>query len=135
MGHAEEGGASVLEYVAKRIRELRTSHEQGKGLSQEALADGIEVATNTISRWETGTYKPSIEDLERLARFFHVSVLSFFPTENEPEEVSVVRLRKAMSGLREEDIEELEKYAEFRRARNQLAHAESQRPRRKRRRP
>ncbi len=63
---------NLVEYVGGRIRELRGN------LSQEALAAKLEVATNTVSRWETGIYRPSIEDLDRLARFFKVSILTFF---------------------------------------------------------
>ena len=37
------------------------------------------VASNTISRGETATYRPTIEDLEKLARFFGKSILYFFP--------------------------------------------------------
>ena len=48
-------------------------------MSQEALAREVKVAANTISRWETCTYRPSLEDLERLARFFEVSITTFFP--------------------------------------------------------
>jgi len=39
----------------------------------------MKTTANTISRWETATYKPSISDLERLARFFGVPVSDFFP--------------------------------------------------------
>lgn len=69
--------------VGDRIRELRTGY-RGKGLSQEALAGKLQIATNTISRWETGTYRPSIEDLEMLARFFGISISEFFPQDAAP---------------------------------------------------
>src|SRR5258706_12749219 len=65
-------------YVAERIKELRTNFGES-GLSQEALATKLGVATNTISRWETGTYEPTLDDLERLSREFGVSILEFFP--------------------------------------------------------
>lgn len=106
---------NLVEYVGGRIRELRG------GLSQEALAAKLEVATNTISRWETGIYRPSIEDLDRLARVFNVSILSFFPPEPATEDEQFVRLRKAASGLSPDDLEELERYAEFRKARYRLS--------------
>jgi transcriptional regulator with XRE-family HTH domain len=72
---------TVLRTVASRIREFRTSYGGGKGISQEELAKELKIAPNTISRWETGTYKPGIDDLERLARFFNASILEFFPEE------------------------------------------------------
>ncbi len=37
------------------------------------------VSTNTISRWETATYKPTVEDLQKLAIFFERSIVEFFP--------------------------------------------------------
>src|SRR5215207_3786006 len=71
----------LLDHVAARIRDLRISYNSGEGLSQESLAAHLKVAPNTISRWETGTYRPGLKDLERLSRFFGVSMLSFFPSE------------------------------------------------------
>ncbi|HEV7765880.1 MAG TPA: helix-turn-helix transcriptional regulator [Thermoanaerobaculia bacterium] len=112
----------LKEHVAARIRELRMNH--GEGLSQEDLAAELKVATNTVSRWETGTYWPSVEDLDKLARFFHVSVLEFFPTDEQPpQEDHVVQLLRLAKGLRPDDLEELRRYAEYRRARYRLAQA------------
>ncbi len=59
----------IYEQVGKQIRELRTTL-RGRGISQEELAQAVKTTANTISRWETATYKPSISDLERLAQFF-----------------------------------------------------------------
>ncbi len=117
---------TLIEHVAKRIRELRLEQANGAGLSQERLAAALNVATNTISRWETGTYRPSIEDLENLARFFGISVMEFFPSEKSAsptENEQVMQLLRVTKGLMPEDIEELQRYAEFRRARHRLAQA------------
>lgn len=75
------------------------------------------MAANTVSRWETGTYRPSLEDLDALSRFFGVSILEFFPKEGEPSESKVTALLRAARDLPEDDIDELQKYAEFQRAR------------------
>lgn len=107
----------LIDEIAAQIRELRRS----RGLSQEGLAAQLGVATNTISRWETGTYRPSIEDLERLARFFEVSIQEFFPQKKSNENEHLVQLLRAAKGLRPEDLEELRRYAEFRRARQQFS--------------
>lgn len=112
----------LLEHVASRIRELRQAYGGGKGLTQEGLAEHLEVASNTISRWETGAYRPSIEDLEKLARFFGVSILTFFPTEKKPANEKVEALLRTARQLKEDDLEELRRYAEFRRGRHRLAH-------------
>jgi transcriptional regulator with XRE-family HTH domain len=107
----------LLDYVADQIKELRTNYNSGEGLSQEALANHLKVAANTISRWETRVYRPSLEDLEKLARFFGVSIMSFFPAEADVDNDSMAALLRTARQLHPVDLEELVKYAEFRRAR------------------
>ena len=108
----------LLDYVAEQIKQLRAHYNSGEGISQEALAKHINVAPNTISRWETGMYRPSLEDLERLARFFGVSMMSFFPPEGtEGDEDHLMALLRTARQLHPADLEELMKYAEFRKAR------------------
>jgi len=109
----------LLDHVAVRIRDLRISYNNGEGLSQESLATHLKVAPNTISRWETGTYRPGLKDLERLSRFFGVSIMSFFPSEmiDDEEDENLKALLRTARQLHPADLEELHKYAEFRRAR------------------
>jgi transcriptional regulator with XRE-family HTH domain len=109
----------LLDHVAALIRDLRVNYNSGEGLSQESLAAELKVAPNTISRWETGTYRPSLKDVERLSRFFGVSIISFFPQEmiNEDEDENIKALLRTARQLHPADLEELRKYAEFRRAR------------------
>ena len=109
----------LLDHIAAKIRELRVSYNHGEGLSQEALAKQLKVVPNTISRWETGTYCPSFTDVERIARFFGVSMMAFIPSEmiNEEEDESLKALLRTARQLHPADLEELQKYAEFRRAR------------------
>jgi transcriptional regulator with XRE-family HTH domain len=111
---------NLMDFIARRIRDLRSAYG-GKGLSQEALAKELGVATNTVSRWETGTYKPAIDDLEGLARFFGVSILEFFPKEESPVTEQVSALLRAAEQLDHRDLEELRRYAEFRKARYRLS--------------
>jgi len=109
----------LLDHVAARIKELRVSYNNGEGLSQDSLATNLKVAPNTISRWETGTYRPSLKDLERISRFFGVSMMSFFPPElvEDDEDENLKALLRTARQLHPSDLEELRKYAEFRRAR------------------
>jgi transcriptional regulator with XRE-family HTH domain len=109
----------LLDQIAAKIRDLRVSYNSGEGLSQESLSIHLKVAPNTISRWETGTYLPSVRDLERISRFFGVSIISFFPSEliDENEEENLKALLRTARQLHPADLEELQKYAEFRRAR------------------
>jgi transcriptional regulator with XRE-family HTH domain len=111
---------TLIKHVGQRIREFRTSYGGGSGISQDALAEALGVASNTISRWETATYRPTIEDLEKLARFFGKSILYFFPKEDvrtERDEKIDALLRTAKQ-LKDEDVDELRRYAEYRRARH-----------------
>ena len=109
----------LLDHVAARIKDLRVNYNSGEGLSQEALAAHLKVASNTISRWETGTYRPSLKDLERISRFFGVSMMSFFPEDmvGDDEDENLKALLRTARQLHPSDVEELRKYAEFRKAR------------------
>ena len=109
----------ILQYVAQQIKALRDHYNSGEGLSQEALATALKVAPNTISRWETATYRPGLEDLEKLSRFFGVSIMHFFPPESvKQDNDNLVALLRTARQLHPEDLDELRKYAEFRRARS-----------------
>ncbi len=110
----------LLDNIAVKIRDLRVNYNSGEGLSQESLATQLKVTANTISRWETGTYRPSIKDLERISRFFGVPINSFFPSDliGEDEDENLKALLRAAKQLHPADLEELRKYAEFRKARS-----------------
>jgi len=112
----------LYEHIASTIRELRSTYA-GRGISQEALATKIGEPTNTVSRWETCTYKPSVEQLEKLARFFGVSITIFFPGMTVPKSAQLNALMSATGGLSSDDIEEVLRYAEFRKARSALKEA------------
>ena len=110
---------NLLAHIAATIRDLRVNYNSGEGLSQESLAKQLKVAPNTISRWETGTYCPSVTDVERIARFFGVSMMAFMPPEmvNAEDDENLKALLRTARQLHPADLEELQKYAEFRRAR------------------
>ena len=106
--------ADIYEQIGKKIRELRTTL-RGKGISQAQLARAVKTTANTVSRWETAAYKPSISDLEKLAQFFGVPITIFFP---EPQPKSRTNaLLSATADLDDENLEEVTLYALFRRAR------------------
>ena len=106
--------------IGEKIRELRQNFSS-KGLSQEDLAVKIGVPTNTVSRWETATYKVSAEDLQKLAKFFSVDISIFFPeTEQTKLKPNLQALMSATSDLNDDDIAELTEYARFRKARQVL---------------
>lgn len=59
----------MLRTVGKTIRELRKL----KNLTQEELAEAINVTPQAISKWENGNGLPDIQQLIPLATFFNVS--------------------------------------------------------------
>lgn len=54
---------------SKQLKYLR----QSKGLNQVQLAEKLGVKKQSISNWENDNILPSIEMLEKIADFFHVS--------------------------------------------------------------
>jgi transcriptional regulator with XRE-family HTH domain len=119
---------TIYVQIGQKIRELRLAYPK-ESLSQESLAAKIGAAGNTVSRWETGTYKPTAEDLDKLARFFDVPISVFFPDAH-GETSQAKMLASALGGLDKADFEEVIKYAEFRKARRALDSAKRARPKR-----
>lgn len=54
--------------MKNRLKELRKE----EGLSLEQVGKGVGLATNTISRYETGKREPKLETCQKLADFFKV---------------------------------------------------------------
>lgn len=63
--------------VGLRIKELRA----GLGLSQEAFAYSIEMSRTYFAEVETGKRNVSIENIERIAGGFGVSLREFFDSD------------------------------------------------------
>ncbi|MDR3738715.1 MAG: helix-turn-helix transcriptional regulator [Terracidiphilus sp.] len=116
--------AELYEHIASKIRELRG------GMSQEALAKELDIAANTLSRWETGTYKPSPEDLDSIARYFKVPITVFFPNSQQDNPL-VAALASATGGLAKGDFDEVIRYAEFRKMRSLMEQSKNNRTRKK----
>lgn len=57
-----------------KLEEKLLSLRKAKGLSQMKLAEMMQVSRQAISRWETGTAVPSIENLKYLSNLYDVSL-------------------------------------------------------------
>lgn len=64
-----------------RIRELR-------GKKPPEVIKGAGVAKQQYYAWENGEYEPGKENLEKLARYFHLSPSIFYKEEITPDDVS-----------------------------------------------
>jgi transcriptional regulator with XRE-family HTH domain len=113
-------------YIGRKIRDLR-NHHNGKGVDQETVAKAVGTKANTISRWESATYRPSLRDLEKLSRYFGVSISAFFP---EMKDSRLQALMSATGDLRDDEFEDLLEYARFRKARQLLKDASKRKGRR-----
>ena len=66
--------------MKNRLEELRKT----RGVSQEELADALEVSRQTICSLEMGRYNPSILLAFRIARYFGAAIEDIFLYEEEP---------------------------------------------------
>jgi len=125
-GHPETGQgarasaeADLYHHIGDRIR----SNREALGWTQEKLAAELGVTPNTVSRWETATYRPSALDLDSLARILGIDIWAFFPSSVEAPTEEQKALLSATGDLPPDDIEELKRYASFIRARKALKEA------------
>ena len=54
----------------EKLLELRN----GKGMTQEELAEDLFVSRTAISKWESGRGYPSIDSLKEISKYFSVSI-------------------------------------------------------------
>lgn len=100
--------SEIYQNISKIIKELRGD------ISQEHFSKKLNIAPNKLSRWETGTYKPTAEDLDKIARICNVPISIFFPKHNEDEKIAA--LTSALGGLNDDDLDEVINYARYRKA-------------------
>ena len=56
--------------IGSFLRELRTE----KGLTQEQLAEKLNVSCRTVSRWENGNNMPDLSIIVELADFYDIDI-------------------------------------------------------------
>ena len=60
--------------IGKKLKELRQSEK----LTQQQLADKLEIGRVNYTRYETGAVRPDYETLIKIADFYDVSLDEFF---------------------------------------------------------
>lgn len=68
--------------MKNRLEEIR----KAKGITQEELANALEVSRQTVGSLENGRYNPSIILAFKIARFFDVSIEEVFIYEEDQHE-------------------------------------------------
>ena len=79
-------------YFAEKLKKLRAE----KKVSQEKLAQYLDVSSQAVSKWETGNAYPDITLLPDLARFFGVTVDELLCVENDCS-TSILKRRRTCS--------------------------------------
>ena len=82
----ERRGEMNQQKIGRFLKELRKE----KNLTQEQLAEKLNISGRTVSRWETGNNMPDISLLVELAEFYDVSIAEIIDGE-----------RKSLSGDRD----------------------------------
>jgi transcriptional regulator with XRE-family HTH domain len=89
-----------MEFV-KRLIALRKQ----RGLTQQALADVIEIHVNQIKRYEAGTAQPTLETLVRLAKELNTTLDDLVFGEDQRGPIDDLRLQfEALSQFDESEI-------------------------------
>lgn len=70
--------------ISAFLKELRKE----KNLTQEQLAEQLNVSGRTVSRWETGTNMPDVSILVELAEFYNVSISEIIDGERKSERMN-----------------------------------------------
>ncbi len=68
--------------MKNRLEEIR----KAKGITQEELANALEVSRQTVGSLENGKYNPSIILAFKIARFFDISIEEVFIYEEDQNE-------------------------------------------------
>lgn len=82
--------------MKQRIREIRTE----RGISQEDLAELVNVSRQTVSKWENGTVSPSADNLSQLSRALGVPVDALLHEDWSPPDIRVAAIPDSRPGGR-----------------------------------
>ena len=82
--------------IGKFLKELRKE----KNITQEQLADKLNVSGRTVSRWETGNNMPDISILVEMAELFDVSIPEIINGERKSEKMDDEQMALADAGIR-----------------------------------
>jgi transcriptional regulator with XRE-family HTH domain len=101
-----------VQALAQRLRESR----EYLGLSQETVAEHLGIPRASVSAMEAGKRKVSSIELRDLARLYRTSVEYLLGEEQAEEDPIVGALYRTASDLKQEDREQVLRFAEFLRA-------------------
>ena len=103
-----------MSLLAERLRELRA----GLKLTQQQVADDLQISRKLLSNYERGIREPHIDMLQTLAEYYIVSIDYLIGASNVENTRTyytafVIDLMNDSRYLSDESIEDLEKYVEL----------------------
>ena len=72
--------------LADKIYELRKK----RNLTQEDLAILLDISDKSVSKWENGTSKPTIENLKKISEIFDISLDDLIETKEEKKKLEIL---------------------------------------------
>ena len=108
----EEGTVAAQDEQERLGRRLREAREY-LGLSQEFVADELDVPRASVSAMETGKRKVGSLELKQLARLYKRPVGFFLEEEPQEEPEELATLLRASRTLDEDDRKQLVRFAQF----------------------
>lgn len=72
----------------KKVGQFLKTLRKEKNITQEVLAETLNVSSRTVSRWETGSNMPDISLLVGLSEFYQVSIPEIIDGERKSEEMN-----------------------------------------------
>ena len=76
-------------------------YRENKKMTQNEVADILNVSSATISKYESGTLEPNIESLKRLAELFEISVDELLNDEEDKFDISKVNVLEILREQKE----------------------------------
>ena len=76
-------------------------YRENKNMTQNEIADILEVSTATVSKYESGALEPSIESLKRLSELFGISVDDLLKDENNKFDISKINVLEVLREQKE----------------------------------
>lgn len=96
--------------LGKRIKEIR----KARGLTQEKLAELIDIETCSLSAIEIGRHFPSMPTIEKIAENLDVELKAFFEFGNiKTRNEKITIISEALETLSDEKIDFIYKFIEF----------------------
>lgn len=96
----------------KRIGEFIKSKREEKGMSQDILAEKLNVSKSTVSLYEAGMRKPTLDRLSQIAKILETSINEFLALDQPSRDKDLEQALRA-EDISNDDIQRIKNYIEF----------------------